>query len=319
MKRTLISCDWGLSKFRLRFLAGDEVPEVVAEVSDARGIAELAAQSQSQFGAILQDAILNLFQQASIAPSPTPVCLSGMVVSSLGWKQLPYAALPFPLDGTHCITCEDQLVCSYGTHTLLFISGISTCEDAMRGEECEVIGLFSRESAHSFINHAVAVLPGTHSKSIEIRDGEITAFRTFMTGELFELLCRHSVLRHSVGSNTQVEPDGYFETGVRRSAEGNLLGSLFAVRARDLLEGMSEEGCRGYLSGLLIGDELAAVIAAHPASVPLVVGGSSPLQRLYLRALEILAAGHRTSAIPEGITSRAASFGHWLILSQRRS
>ena len=77
---------------------------------------------------------------------------------------------------------------------------------------------------------------------------------------------------------------------------------------------MSEEHCRGYLSGLLIGDELATIAASHPASVPLVLGGSSSLQRLYHRALEVLGAGPRTNAIPEATTARAASLGHWQIL-----
>lgn len=318
MKGSLISCDWGLSTFRLRLLEGAGVPDVVAEICSARGIADMAAKSPSEFGEILREAIRALFLRASSAPAPIPVSLSGMVVSSLGWKQLPYAALPFPLDGSHSVIGEDQLVCAYGTHPLFFISGLSSREDAMRGEECETVGLFSLADARRFHEHAVAVLPGTHSKSIEVRDGEVTAFRTFLTGELFDLLCRHSVLRHSVGADVRVEADEFFGMGVRRSSERGLLGSLFSVRARDILEGLSEEHCRSYLSGLLIGDELATIVATHPAPVPLVLGGSSSLQRLYVRALEVLGAGPRTNAIPEAITSCAASLGHWQILRRQR-
>jgi len=314
VQRSLISCDWGLSAFRLRLLEGAGAPDVVAELSSTRGIADMAAKSPSEFGAILQDAIRALFLQASAAPAPIPVSLSGMVVSSLGWMQLPYAALPFPLDGSQSVIGEDQLVCAHGAHPLFFISGVSTREDAMRGEECEIVGLFSAADTRRFREHAVAILPGTHSKSIEVRNGQVTAFRTFLTGELFDLLCRHSVLRHSVGADAPVEADEYFEMGVRRSSERGLLGSLFSVRARDILEGVSEEHCRGYLSGLLIGDELATIAASHPASVPLVLGGSSSLQRLYHRALEVLGAGPRTNAIPEATTARAASLGHWQIL-----
>jgi 2-dehydro-3-deoxygalactonokinase len=112
-----------------------------------------------------------------------------------------------------------------------------------------------------------------------------------------------------------VEPDKSFEMGVRRSSEHGLLGSLFSVRARDLLEGIDPKHNRSYLSGLLIGDELAAIASSHPAPVPLVLGGSSSLQRLYRRALELLGAGTRVFVIPESITTRAASFGHWQILN----
>jgi 2-dehydro-3-deoxygalactonokinase len=317
VRRSLISCDWGLSAFRLRLLEGAGVPDVVAELSSTSGVADMAAKSPTEFGTILLDAIRSLFLRASAAPAPIPVSLSGMVVSSIGWKQLPYAALPFPLDGSHCVIREDQLVCAHGAHPLFFISGVSTPDDAMRGEECEIVGLFSAADTRRFCEHAVAILPGTHSKSIEVRNGEIIAFRTFLTGELFDILCRHSVLRHSVGADAQVQADEYFETGVRRGSERGLLGSLFSVRARDILEGVSEEHCRGYLSGLLIGDELAAIVASHPVSVPFVLGGSSSLQRLYFRALEVLGAGPRTVAIPVAATSRAASLGHWQILVKK--
>ncbi len=316
---SLISCDWGLSSFRLRLLAGTETPEIAAELSSARGIAEMPARTPSEFGAILRDAILELFRLASTAPVPIPISLSGMVVSSLGWKQLPYAALPFPLDGSRSVAGEEQLVCAHGTHRLYFISGVSAREDAMRGEECEAVGLFSVADGGRFREHAVAILPGTHSKAIEVRDGEITGFRTFLTGELFELLCRHSVLRHSVGTDAAVTADEFFEMGVRRSSEQGLLGSLFSVRARDLLEGLSKERSRSTLSGLLIGDELAAIIRSHPAPVPLILGGSPSLQKLYLRALDVLGAGPRTHAMPEAITSNAASLGHWQILRRRKS
>ncbi len=313
VQMSFISCDWGLSRFRLRLL-GTGTPSVIAEVSRAQGIAEMAAKSPSDFGAFLQDAIRTLFLRASTAPAPISVALSGMVVSSLGWKQLPYAGLPFPLDGSGAVVSEDSLGCDYGVHPLIFISGVCSSEDAMRGEECEIVGFFSVADSRRFMARAVAILPGTHSKSIEIRDGKIVNFRTFLTGELFEVLCRHSVLRHSVGANAPVAPDEFFEMGVRKSSEQGLLSSLFTVRARNVLGGMGPEHCGSYLSGLLIGDEIAAITGSHPAPVPLLLGGSPSLQGLYLRALEVLGAGPRTTAMPEAVTSCAASLGHRLIL-----
>ena len=41
-------------------------------------------------------------------------------------------------------------------------------------------------------------LPGTHTKWVRIEAGEIIQFKTFMTGELFNLLATQSVLRHSL-------------------------------------------------------------------------------------------------------------------------
>jgi 2-dehydro-3-deoxygalactonokinase len=313
----MISCDWGLSAFRIRLLAGSEVAEIAAESSGTRGIASLAASAPAEFIGVLQDEIQRLFHQARETPRPVTVCLSGMVSSSLGWKQLPYAPLPFPLDGSRAVIGQDVLACPYGTHPLYFVSGICSHDDVMRGEECELVGIFSSMNIRRAREDAVAILPGTHSKSIEVHKGEITAFRTFLTGELYQLLCRHSVLAHSVGPDAPVEADEHFEMGVLRGKECGLLGSLFSVRALSLLEGASPEYSRRYLSGLLIGDELAGTLASYPAPAAVVLGGSPPLQRLYRRALELLGAGDRVFPVPESIAARAASLGHWHMLRNR--
>jgi 2-dehydro-3-deoxygalactonokinase len=313
----LVSCDWGLSTFRIRLLAGSSVPEMMAESAGTRGIASLATRSPMEFSAVLRDAIQDLFHQARETPRPVPVCLSGMITSSLGWKELPYARLPFPLDGSGALIGEDVLVCSYGSHPLYFISGISSRDDAMRGEECEVVGIFSAAGDRQPRDEAVAILPGTHSKAIKIHGGQITDFRTFLTGEMFDILCRHSVLRHSVETDAEVETDESFEMGVQRSLEYGLLGSLFSVRARDLLDRVSPRRGRNYLSGLLIGDELKATLASNPTPVPVVLGGTPSLQRPYRRALELLGAGTRVVPIPESISSLAAALGHWHILGER--
>lgn len=314
MGDSLISCDWGLSSFRIRLMAGSALPELRAEHSSDRGIAGLAMHPPEEFGAVLRDAIQALFGRAGIEPEPLPVCLSGMVVSSLGWRQLPYAPLPFPLDGTRALIAEDSLACPWGTHRLFFVSGLASRDDAMRGEECEVVGLFSGSEAGSFRERSVAILPGTHSKHIDVRHGEISDFRTFLTGELYDLLCRHSVLRHSVRPEVPVVADEDFATGVRRGAGQGVLGSLFSVRARDLLEGIGSERGSRYLSGLLIGDEIASIAKEDGAPAPIVLGGSASLQRLYRRGLELLGAGDRIHVVPESRSGCAASLGQWQIM-----
>ncbi len=188
MQSSLISCDWGLSSFRIRLLTGPGVPTIQAEYASATGIAGLARRPPEEFGSVLRDGIQILFRRSSTHPGPLPVCLSGMVVSSLGWKQLPYAPLPFPLDGTGGVIGEDTLACPWGTHRLFFVSGVSGRDDAMRGEECETIGMLSGAEAGSLRDMSVAILPGTHSKHIDVRSGEISNFRTFLTGEIYELL-----------------------------------------------------------------------------------------------------------------------------------
>ena len=97
------------------------------------------------------------------------------------------------------------------------------------------------------------------------RGGAITDFQTYLTGEMFELLSRHSFLRHSVaddGRDLSAVPD--FALAVRRTAKEGLpfLAAIFSVRSRQLLDAVAREDNLAYLSGLVIGGEIAAAQSA---------------------------------------------------------
>src|SRR5205085_7249035 len=127
-------------------------------------------------------------------------------------------------------------------------------EDVMRGEETQLLGLLALQPGFE----GTAILPGTHSKWVEIRDARIVRFSSAMTGEFYEVLSHHSVLRHSfVGETTGPAT----EDGVREGLDAGLdhpelLSALaFRTRAAALLSGKGPDWCAGYLSGLLVGTE----------------------------------------------------------------
>ena len=62
--------------------------------------------------------------------------------------------------------------------------------DVMRGEETQIFGAL----ALSGRDEGLFLLPGTHSKWAEVKDGRIVSFRTFMTGEVFGALKDHTIL-----------------------------------------------------------------------------------------------------------------------------
>ena len=95
----------------------------------------------------------------------------------------------------------------------------SACADApdvMRGEETQLAGIFPLYSAG---RHLIC-MPGTHSKWVEAKDGVVTGFATYLTGELFAVLSKHSILRHSLGENPPAAtPDSpAFRSACDRSA-----------------------------------------------------------------------------------------------------
>ena len=95
------------------------------------------------------------------------------------------------------------------------------------------------------------------------------------------------------------EPGPAFERGVgiasSSSSPGEWLHRLFSVRTLGLMSRLADADAADYLSGLLIGWELAATVP--PDGGPLVVVGSRELTQRYARAAT--ARGLRTRAAPE--------------------
>jgi 2-dehydro-3-deoxygalactonokinase len=138
-------------------------------------------------------------------------------------------------------------------------------------------------------------MPGTHSKWAQLDGRRIERFTTAMTGEMFELLAIHSVLRHSLtGDLNGPERAEGFDTGVTTGigAPEKLSATLFKVRAGSLLSGRTPSWCAGFLSGLLIGAEIGGQRDwIGDAEIPLI--GSAGLCALYAQGLEKIGAKAR--------------------------
>jgi len=309
----LISCDWGTSAFRLRLLQGTESPKILAERSTSRGISTFSAGEVDEFQNYLILELDRLFRSARRSPEPIPVYLSGMITSTLGWKELPYAELPFPLEGSRAIVARTVLQRVYGNHALVFFSGVKSADDVLRGEETELLGIIQDPELRKWHKSSVVLLPGTHSKVIELEDRAIAGFRTYLTGELFQVLRRNSILRHSV----DVEPEKdelaweLFRSGVERARQSGLLESLFTVRSNVLLKRIPPSVNTFYLSGLLIGAEVASVHNRYPSPRSIILGGTRKLQELYHCAFQVLNDSSRVHLVSEEVTSIASALGHW--------
>jgi 2-dehydro-3-deoxygalactonokinase len=119
---------------------------------------------------------------------------------------------------------------------------------------------------------------------VRIEDGRIAAFHTVMTGEMFSLLSKHSILSDMLGG--EVVPGSAFDAGVTAGlAGGPLTGDLFSVRARVLLGKARREDATSYTSGLLIGADVRSGVAHAASAEPVYVMGRPDLTRLYAAAL----------------------------------
>ena len=322
--RYLISCDWGTSRFRLR-VVDSKTLSILAEVKTDNGIQMLSASfeqlrphsvSRRQFYLRYLQERIDQLQTTVSFDDQVPVIVSGMASSAIGIEELPYATLPCPVSGDNLITQWIQEAADCCTHPVLLISGLASDSDVMRGEETQVIGLHhSKVCDHPEIMY---ILPGTHSKHVLVKDNRIMNFKTFMTGELFELLRTHSILRSSVswsGGPVGERENGYFLTGVDQGGKDPFSHSLFAVRTNILLRKYPQELNYFYLSGLLIAEELQALNIGDHSRICLSADGM--LMDLYRKALDRLSYGASVTVVPSPVADTATAIAHSLIFQTR--
>ncbi len=270
--------DWGTSSFRLWLL--DAAGAVVAERRSNEGM--LVAR-EAGFSQILEGHLV----AAGAAPD-LPVIICGMAGARQGWVEAPYVTLPAGLDAM----LAGAIRVPEGARDIRILPGLAQRDagapDVMRGEETQLAGIVPLFSSGS---HLIC-MPGTHSKWVQAADGIVSGFRTWLTGELFSVLSKQSILRHSLGdSPAPAAPDDpvIVSACTEALAQGGDFGpSLFRIRAASLLQDTGSGASAAALSGLLIGAEIASarrVFNSSDNAVILVASGA--LGTLYGAALKL--------------------------------
>ncbi|HET9825716.1 MAG TPA: 2-dehydro-3-deoxygalactonokinase, partial [Chitinophagaceae bacterium] len=237
---------------------------------------------------VVNDHIQELEQLLGYPLITTPLVISGMAGSSIGMIQLPYKDVPFVVDGSDLITktIQDE---KYFNSLTLVISGAKTSEDVMRGEETQLVGCLQQRDG---TGKQILVFTGTHSKHVAVEGDKVTSFKTYMTGEFFELLLKKSILSDSVekGSGLVEERNRRsFNKGVADSIESNLLHGSFLVRTNELFKKFTKEENYYYLSGLLIGTEVNELADLRYEKMILVT--TSAMRPYYETSFDILGMG----------------------------
>ena len=236
--------------------------------------------------------------------------MSGMIGSRQGWVEVPY--LPCPCTQTelaaHLHRIDTPLLGAVHIVPGLAIAGPEKPPEVMRGEETQIIGALTTTAAKA--DPQLIVLPGTHSKWATVAHGAIMAFTTYMTGDVFAALRHHTILGRLMPEAPAAHNRSAFDQGVRAGATagppGALLHRIFATRTLALFDRLAPDARESYLSGLLIGAELATATAGTGGG-PITVIGSARLSRSYLDAAAVL--GLDAHAGQDDCAVR----GHWAI------
>ena len=269
-----LACDWGTTNLRA-WVVGEGGSVQGHKAFPQLGVSRLEA---GRAAACFKDEIRPAMQAEDL-----PALLCGMIGSTLGWVTAPYLDCPADMNDLRrgLVSVEDRPVTRIVPG--LRGPGVTAASDVMRGEETQILGWVTLEPERARGRRLVCH-PGTHAKWALVEDGRIVRFVTAMTGELFDVLRKHSVLK------TTDAPEGLepFLEGVRAAGDGDGLASrLFSVRARVVADGKSADTTSEYLSGLLIGADVASaprLLGVEPEE-PVQLIGDIGLCRWYEKAL----------------------------------
>ena len=265
----LVAVDWGTTN-RRGYLIGQDGAGLDRQ-ADGLGLANVD-------GGGFRSAFDSLIAPWSEAYGALPALLSGMVGASTGWKEAPYCAVPVDID-----ELANNLEAAADDLPIWIVPGVmvrrrNEMPDVMRGEEVQAIGAATE-------GDSLLILPGTHSKWVQMAGRRIVDFKTFMTGDLHAAVLNHTVVSALAGAGGDPRA---FERGVDagRAHHGELTHILFGARSRVLFGELSADDVADYLSGLLIGAEIAAGTETYKtAAGPVQVVGGDTLSALYHRAL----------------------------------
>jgi len=297
-KPAYVAVDWGTSSFRLWLIGEDR--SILAERRSGEGMTTAA---QTGFAKVLQAHL-----DAISAPDALPVIVCGMAGARQGWVEAGYIDTPTSLAAilTGAVAVPEQ------ARDVRILPGLAQrshqVPDVMRGEETQLLGAIAADAK----GEQLVCMPGTHSKWVRVLDGRVTGFSTFMTGELFDVITKHSILSHAVAGAADMPADTKaFEAALKAALDKPALVTnlLFTARSGQLLNGLSAVGARALISGTLIGAEIAGALSLAGQNAAITLVASGRLQALYEDAFRALSLNYKTidadAAVRRGLSAAA--------------
>jgi 2-dehydro-3-deoxygalactonokinase len=323
----LLAVDWGTSSCRAYLLG--ENGAVLSERREPCGVLAVtmqAAASGTERSVAFEQAFERLCGDFLKREPELPVIACGMVGSNHGWVEAAYRPLPTDLAAGGDVLTPVQTRTGTTVHIIAGLVTNSALPGVMRGEETQILGAISHEittGAPARAPDRIVLLPGTHSKWVRVSGTTVTDFTTCMTGEIFALLTTGSTLSRLATPADSPRWEA-FDRGLDLAAspfgDAGILNTAFSARTLVLTGRLASDEVIDYLSGLLIGHELAGIAASWLGDEPteILLCGDPELNVRYRRALEsrglAVALAIRDSA-PAGMWQVADATG--LISGQR--
>lgn len=292
-RAALIALDWGTSSLRAYRL------DAAGRTLDTRhlpwGIMRLPQPLQDGAATTALSGFELAFEQACgdwlRAEPALPVIACGMVGSAQGWKEAAYLDVPVDLQRIGTLLTKVEREDGPALHIVPGLIQRHGLPNVIRGEETQVVGVMADQATRS-ADSVLIGLPGTHSKWVSARRGRVTHFDTFMTGEVYAALRGHTILGRTMADAASADMAA-FERGLKvadaPAGRAGVLSTIFSTRALGLTGELAPESQADYLSGLLIGHEIAALadMLQQQGELPrIVLCGDPALCRRYIQAMQ---------------------------------
>jgi 2-dehydro-3-deoxygalactonokinase len=300
----LIALDWGTTALRA-WLLGDDGRVLDTHARDS-GLLSVTADTRACDYTTHYEKVFTDACGAWLRAHPgLPAIACGMVGSAQGWREAGYLTVPTELsfDAASLTRVPHEHGVLHLVPGLRMQPDGQAAGDVMRGEETQLVGVLDLlpESGELLV-----ILPGTHTKWVNIAAGQVVSFTTAMTGELYGLLMEHGILARTATASAHGDDDSAFARGLDADTSRGISTALFGARAL-VLDGALDPGVLpDYVSGLLIADEIRHLLPAVRGRQRIILCGKPDLCRRYATAL------NRHGVHPAAtVTEEAAARGLW--------
>lgn len=270
-----VAIDWGTTNFRLWLI--DQEGGIVMKKYLNKSALNIQSGGHEQF---LLDIIPQLRKKQS-----TKIVACGMIGAKQGWHEVAYKSVPFDLFKIKPVTITTK----YENLAVYITPGLKQTHpaDVIRGEETQILGLLATKQ---LAKEMLLCMPGTHTKWVKLKASLVLEFKTFMSGEMFSLLNQHSTLKNALLNDDAVDTVNFnrgFSLGFNQPAD--FLNLIFLLRATYLLDKSNRQINDSYLTGILLGLELASINKwIKKNDWPLYLIGSGGFTKAYQLGLDIL-------------------------------
>lgn len=256
--KKIVTIDAGTSNLRIRIVEGKNI---IFEKKENYGVKIGKEKFKNELYKLLKECIKeNKIEKEEIEC----IIASGMITSALGLMEIEHLYVPVSLEKFS----KSMVKVKFFEFEIYLITGIKVEKeyfkeehlksiDVIRGEEVEVFGILEEIKVDEA---TLVILPGSHNKFIEVSDGNIVDLLTTMSGEIYDVMTKYTILKTSVDEKfaDKIEKK-YLELGNKIGKKYGINQGSFMLRGLDLSEKLTINEKSNYLLGLVLSEDITSL------------------------------------------------------------